>query len=182
MKKISVLLFGISILGISLYGLSINSYYVQVLLNISTPFIYARLALVAVLLTYVFVPSVRLYTTRSLVGAGGILMLLLGLVSVGSPTLLGYTSTYILLGDSLTLIEAGILAIVLSAELSAQRSRFVANAFGNMQSLFAGSLKGGAYTQIANSADQNTLLAKHLQKGNVAVAVSISKHLVPIPR
>lgn len=101
------------------------------------PFIYARIVLVAVLVAYSFVPSLRLYATQVLLGFGGIIMLSLGMASVASPTLLGQTNTYILLGDSLTLIEAGILAIVLSAELSAQRSRFMARGFAYIQLLVA---------------------------------------------
>lgn len=176
MKKFNVLLFGISILAISFYGLSTNSYYIQVFMNLSEPFMYARSALVAVLLLYVFVPSFRLYTTKNLVGASGVLMLCLGLTSVASPTLLGYTDAYMLLGDSLILIEAGLLAIVLSAELSAQRSQFIMSAFAYIQSLFTNPLKDVLYTQIINSADPGTSLAKYLQNANTAGVVS--KHLV----
>ncbi len=134
MKKFCLLLFSIGILGISLYGLLNNSFYVQILMNLNMLFIYARIALVAVLLLYDFVPSLRLYTTRALLSASGILMLLLGVVSVGSPNLLGHTTTYMLLGDSLMLIEAGILAIVLSAELSARKTEFMARSLKYIRS------------------------------------------------
>ncbi len=129
LKKVSVLLFTVGLLGISFYGMSNNSYYVQILMNLSTLFIYIRIAIVAILLTYVFVPSIRLYTTRTLLSISGILLVSLGVISLASPSLLGYTSPYILLGDTLTLIEAGIFAIILSAELSAQRSRFIARSY-----------------------------------------------------
>lgn len=46
MKKFIVLLFGIYILGFSMYGVSNDSYYVQLLINVSTPYIYARIALI----------------------------------------------------------------------------------------------------------------------------------------
>lgn len=131
----NVLLFTASLLGVCFYGLSTNSYYVRILINLSTPFVYARIAVAAVLVAYAFVPSLRLYVTRALLGFGGILLLSLGLISIGSPTVLGYTSSYTLIGDSLTLIESGILAIVLSAELSARRSSMLVRSFAYMQSL-----------------------------------------------
>ena len=61
----------------------------------------------------------------------------LGLISLVSPTLLGHGNSYILFGDSLTLIEGGILAIVLSAELSVRRSRFMTGGFLYIKSLVA---------------------------------------------
>lgn len=164
MKKINVLLFGISILGFSFYGLSTSSFYVQILMNTSVPFTYARIALVAALLTYVFVPSLRLYTTKALVSATGISMLLIGLISVGSPSLLGHANTYILIGDSLILIEAGILAVVLSAELSARRTQFTMKAFNYTQALFTDSLKNVAHTKMTDAVVKDTNLAQHLTK------------------
>ena len=163
MKKINVLLFCIIILGFSLFGLSTNSHYTHMLIDISVPFIYARIAIVAALLTYVFVPSLRLYMTRALVSAGGILMLSTGLISLGSPSLLGYTNTYILLGDSLTLIEAGILAIVISTELSVQKSQFIMKIFDRLQPLFTSSIKDVGHAHMANRANRSTPLAQHLQ-------------------
>ncbi len=135
MKKISVLLFTICLLGVCFYGLSTNSYYVQLLVNLSTPYVYVRIAVVAALVAYAFIPSLRLYVTRALLGFGGGLLLILGLVSLGSPTVLGYASGYTLIGDSLTLIEGGILAIVLSTELSARRSSMLVRSFAYIQSL-----------------------------------------------
>ncbi len=135
LKKFNVLLFTFGLLGISFYGISNNLYYVQILMNLSTLFIYIRIAVVTVLLTYVFVPSMRLYTTRTLLSISGVLLLSLGVISVGSPSLLGHTNPDILLGDTFTLIEAGIFAIILSAELSAQRSRFIVRSFRFVRSL-----------------------------------------------
>lgn len=171
MKKFNVLLFGISILGLSFYGLLTNSHYVQILINVSVFFIYVRIVLVAALLAYVFVPSIRLYTTKALISVGGILMLSLGLISLGSPSLLGHTNTYILFGDSLILIEAGILAIVLSAELSAQRSQFMVKIFDHIQSQFTDSLKRVVYTQMPYSTVQNMTLAQYSYNNNAKVPI-----------
>lgn len=144
MKKFIVLLFSSILLGLSLYGLSSNSFYVQILIDLDTSFIYARLALVALFLMYTFVPWLRLYVTKALLGIGGILLLSLGLISFGSPTVLGHSN--MLIGDTLTLIEGGILAVVLSAELSARRSRFIARGFVYVRSLFASKPKELAYS------------------------------------
>ena len=137
MKKLGVLLYGIGLLGISLYGLSNNSYYIQIFINLSKPYMLVRSLLIMVLAAYTFVPQLRLYVTRALLSIGGIMLMALGLISLASPTLLGHGNSYILLGDSLTLIEGGILAIVLSAELSARRSRFMARSFLYIKSQLA---------------------------------------------
>lgn len=136
MNKFSVLLFSIGLLFLSFYGLYSNSYYVQVFINLDMPYIYARLGLIAILLAYTFVPSLRLYITRALLGIAGISFLALGLISFGSPTILGYSNNYILIGDALTLIEAGILSLILSADLSVRRSKFVAKSFVYVRSPF----------------------------------------------
>ena len=121
--------------GASSYGVFSDSYYVQLLINLDMIFIYARIALVAILLIYVLAPALRTYSSRALLHASGALMIMLGVFSAVSPTLIGHNITYILLGDSLLLVEAGILSIVLGTELSANRSRVMARAYSYMQSL-----------------------------------------------
>ena len=135
MKKFNVLIFSSVLLGFSFYGLFGNSYYVQLLMNLSMLFNFMRIALVTVLLMYVFVPSLRLYTTRAMLSVLGIFLLSVGVISVGFPSILGHFNMYILLGDSIVLIELGILSIVLSAELSAQRSRFMARCYCYIRAL-----------------------------------------------
>lgn len=126
MKKFGVLLFGISLLGISYYGLSNDSYFIHLLMNLDEPYMYARLGLVTALLAYAFIPQLRLDTTKSMLGGGGVMLLLLGVLSLYSPTMFGNAYSYVLIGDMLTLIEGGILAIVLSAELPARKTTFIA--------------------------------------------------------
>lgn len=126
MKKFNVLIFSLTLLGLSLYGLYSSSNYVQFLISLNLLIIYARIAVVAILLAYVFIPSFRLYTTRSMIFLGGILLIVLGAISIGSPTLLmSHSSIYLQPGDIFTLFEAGILSIVLSVELSASRSSYI---------------------------------------------------------
>jgi hypothetical protein len=90
-----------------------------------------------VLAAYAFVPQVRLYATRNLLSVGGTILLSLGVISVSSPTLLGHAGREILVGDTLTLIEGGILAIILSAELPARQSRLLAKSYLYIKSQLA---------------------------------------------
>lgn len=128
-KKIFVIIFGICLLGISYYGLSNNIYYIQIFMNLEQPYMYFRVAFVFILMGYAFMSWLRIYITRALLGISGFILLILGWLSVFSPTLLGRVQDYMLLGDSLALIEGGILSIVLSAELSARPSRFIARSY-----------------------------------------------------
>lgn len=163
MKKCNVLLFSAALLGLSLYGLLTGSYYVQLLINTSAPVMYARIALIVVLLAYVFVPSFRLLSTKALVNIGGMLLVALGLLSVCSPTLLGFTNTYIELGDTLTLIEGGILAIILSAELPTRRGRFMIKDFDYRLPRYTNPFKNMTYPTLGTNRFQGTTLARHLQ-------------------
>ena len=134
MKKFNVLILSLTLLGLSIYGLYASSNYVQLLISLNLHIIYARIALVAVLLAYVLIPSFRLYTTRTMLFIGGILLMVLGAISIGSPTLLmSHSSIYLQPGDIFTLFEAGILSIVLSVELSASRSSYIARSIRLIQ-------------------------------------------------
>lgn len=137
MKKLCVVLYSICLLSISLYGLSSQSYYVQLLINLGKPYMLVRTALVMVLIAYTFLPWLRIYTTKALLGLVGILLLSLGLTSIISPDLFGHLNSWMVLGDVVTLIEGGILAIVLSTELSARRTNLMARSFINIQSFVA---------------------------------------------
>lgn len=145
MKKLSVLLFSTILLGINYYGLSNDSFYVAPFINLNILFVYLRIAIVIVLVTYTFMPGLRIYTTRALLGTGGIMLLSLGFIGMGWPFLLSESNGYVLIGDSIILIEGGILAIVLSAELSARKSKFMIGSFVYFRSLFATRTRTLAY-------------------------------------
>ena len=137
MKKISVLLYSLSLMGISFYGFSSHSYYVQLFINLGRPYLFVRTAFALALTIYAFIPWLRVYVTKALFGLGGLVLLSLGLVSVYSPNLLGHINGWMLLGDDLMLIEGGILAIVLSAELSIRRTELLTSSLINMRLLMA---------------------------------------------
>lgn len=117
MKKLSVSLYAATLLSLTLYGLLSHSYYVQILINLSSPYVLVRCLIVAMLVLYAFVPQVRLHSTKTFLGMSGTALLIVGLMSICSPTLLGYSTKYVLLGDTITMLEGGILGVVLSAEL-----------------------------------------------------------------
>ena len=161
MKKLCVLLYSIALLSVSLYGLSSHSYYVQILINLGKPYMVVRIALVIVLVFYAFIPWLRLYVVKTLLGISGMMLLSLGLFTIFSPNMLGHLNTWMRPGDDLTLIEAGILAVVLSAELSARRTRFMARSYAYVQSLFATQPRKLVYSVVS----QETNIIKQVLDG-----------------
>ena len=172
MKKLCVILYGFAVLGLSFYGLSNHSYYVQVLINLGRPYMIVRIALVMVLVFYAFISWLRTYAAKTLLGIGGMTLLSLGLFTIFSPSLLGHLNTWMRFGDNLTLIEGGILAVVLSAELSARRTTFMARSYAYVQSLFVTQPRKLVYS-VAN---KDTDIIKQVLNG--AAASPVLKPLV----
>ena len=150
MKSASILLFSICLLGVTFYSLSNGSYYLPPLINLGILFVFLRLALVTILVMYGFVPSLRFYFAKVLLGISGIIMLPLGIICIGSPSLFGQFNSYMLIGDALVLVEGGILAIVLSAELYSRESKFMVWSFAYLQLLFATRTRKLAYLSPLN--------------------------------
>jgi hypothetical protein len=161
MKKLCVLLYSIALLGVSFYGLSNHSYYVQILINLGRPYMDVRIALVIVLMLYAFIPWLRIYVTKTLLGISGMTLLSLGVFTIFSPSLLGHLDTWMRFGDNLTLIEGGILAVVLSTELSARRTTFMARSYAYVQSLFATQPRKLVYSVVS----QETNVIKQVLDG-----------------
>lgn len=174
MKRIDVLLFCLLMLGFSFYGLLTNSHYAQVFINISAPFMLARICIALSLLAYVFVPRLRTQTTRILAAISGALLLSLGLASIASPTLLGHLHTQILLGDSVTLFETGIFAIILSLEATTHSSRFIVKAFKYVKLPLGTPLNNAVTTQMVNSLDGETVLSPHMRNDNTGNSAHLS--------
>lgn len=131
------LFFGVALLYASYYGLSNNSYYVQLLISLDLVFVYARVALLSVLSLYIFLPRLRTYTTRSVLCIAGVMSTALGFMSVFWPVEIVASTGNVLLGDSLSLIVAGILTIVLGNGLSARRSSYVSAGIHYVRSMWA---------------------------------------------
>ncbi|HUC95629.1 MAG TPA: hypothetical protein VMR76_01565 [Candidatus Saccharimonadia bacterium] len=103
--------------------------------------------------------------TKTLLGIGGVALLTLGLFTTLSPSLVGHLNTWVLLGDDLTLIEAGILAVVLSAELSARRTRFIASGYAYLHSRLATQPRRSVYSPVG---PKNSNLTTLMLNGNRA--------------
>ena len=159
MNKLCVLLYAIAVFGLSYYGLSSHSYYVQLLINLDRPYMFVRATLIIALTVYAFIPWLRISVTKALLGIGGVALLSLGLTAICSPSLLGHLNTWMLPGDSIMLIEGGILAVVLSAELPARRTKFMAKGYTYVQLLLSIQLRRLVYsTTIVPDAIQGTTL------------------------
>ncbi len=123
MKKSTVTLFGISVLALSWYGINNPSYYFDILLSDTTPFLYARILLVLCLAAFVFFYKLRTYTVKFLVGLSGVALFFTAFLTIFSPSLFGYFNNYVPIGDSLIFIEGGIIAAVASSELPGHHSK-----------------------------------------------------------
>ncbi|HYF97049.1 MAG TPA: hypothetical protein VD947_03350 [Patescibacteria group bacterium] len=122
MKKIGVILYGaiasiLVIAGLSNQSLSENLF---VDLNITHVSIYAMTAVGLGL--YSFIPSVRTLSTRNILGIYGLSMVVFAAGALVAPGVFGQFWGYMFLGDMLMLVEGGILATVLSLELSVHPS------------------------------------------------------------
>lgn len=136
MKKLFVVVFSGSLLSISFFNLSSKLFFLPILVNLSKPYVIMRVVLVTILISYAFIPHLRLHLAKNILSISGLLLVSLGVFSVISPGLLGHLNNWILLGDSLTLIEGGILAIVLSLELPYRVPKFLIGAAYLTRSLF----------------------------------------------
>ncbi len=139
MNKITITVFSIALLSINLYGLLNDSYYFSLIFNSDITFVFIRLLIIGVLVAYVFLNAVRLYSTRFIMLNIGLALIMLGVVSAFTTSIFGFNTSSILIGDSLVLIEAGALSIISGLELSARRSRFMINSFNSTKYYLQGS-------------------------------------------
>lgn len=181
MKKLGVLLYGFAVLGLGFYGLSNHSYYVQVLINLGRPYMVVRTALVIILVFYAFIPWLRTYVAKTLLGIGGMTLLFMGLLSVGSPSLLGHLHIWMRPGDNLMLIEGGILAVVLSAELSARRTRFMARSYAHVQLLFVTQPRKLVYSVVSKRVEAINIFEQVLNMDRVIPAAEPQMRMYTMP-
>ena len=120
--KLTTLAFALSIAAVSIYGLLRPSYGLGLFLGLNTYFAQVRLMIAAILITYAFVPSIRLKVSQISLGLGGLVCLGVGVVAMVSPAMLGAFSEYMVIGDLVIAIESGVLAIILAAELPTKQS------------------------------------------------------------
>ncbi len=124
MKKFWVLTFGLAVMGVTAYGIARPSYEMQNLLEFSELFVIGRIMMILLLVSYVFIEQLRLPGFRLLLGAASLAMLSLGISTIVSPTLYGYFTNYLPLGDTVIFLEGGILGLLLAFELPLYRSNY----------------------------------------------------------
>lgn len=122
MNKAHVLLFGTVSVNLTLYSMLEPGYYIDLLISSDKSFVLIRILATVFMALYVFRPQIRTYFTRSIMRSLGLALMLLGVMTFLSPTFFGQFPTYIPIGDTLLFIEGGILATLLSLELSVQGS------------------------------------------------------------
>jgi hypothetical protein len=120
--KLATLAFAVSISAISVYGLIQPTYELGLFLGLNPHFTQARLMIVAILISYTFIPAIRLKVSQMSLLFCGLIFLGVGVTSTISPGMLGDFSRYMVIGDLVILIETGVLAILLAAELPARKS------------------------------------------------------------
>lgn len=95
-----------------------------------------RIILVTILLIYTFISLSRSHFMRISLFIGGLGLVSLGFVSIYSPGLFGYLNNWILIGDSLTLVEIGIISIILSSELTSRKTEYLSEMYYYLRLLF----------------------------------------------
>lgn len=120
--KLATLAFALSISAISIYGIFQPTYELGLFLGLNPHFAQARLMIAAILISYAFIPAIRLKVSQLSLLFCGLIFLGIGVISMISPGMLGDFSRYMVIGDLVILIESGVLAILLSAELPVRKS------------------------------------------------------------
>lgn len=117
MKKVSVFLFSIATLLLTVYSLWHPNYLLQELVALGEPFVLARLFLILALFSYMFFPKARTILFRGILLLTGLSAIAFGSVTMFSPMFFGHFSSYVPIGDVFIFLEGGILAMLLVLEL-----------------------------------------------------------------
>ncbi len=126
MYKYCVSLYSGLMMGVMVLGIVISSYYVQILINTTTPFMLVRLLIVLCLMAYVFFPKIRNQLARAFIALFGITLITFSIITLVSPTFLGHFNYFLPIGDVLGFLEGGILASLVSIELPSKKSQLMA--------------------------------------------------------
>ena len=121
MKKLTTLLFCLTVASLTAYGLLWPNYMIVSFLEFSEPYVHMRVLMILVLMPYVFIPAARNSATKLLVSAGAVMALIFGAVTAFSPMFMGRLDGYLPIGDVFIFIEGGILALLAAIELPAAR-------------------------------------------------------------
>lgn len=117
MNRISVLLFSVLTLLLTVFSLSNPNYLLQELVSLQEPFVLARLFLILVLISYMFFEASRTVVFKAVLLSTGIMALGFGMITLFSPMLFGYLGTYVPIGEVFIFLEGGILALLMALQL-----------------------------------------------------------------
>lgn len=115
------LLFILTTIGISIYGLLSPSYYLSYIIDLSDTSAYVRSSVAGLLFIYAFFTPTRINPIRSLMILFGVFSLGAGVTALFSPLMFNYFSYYIPLGDVLLALEAGVLSMLAALQLPARK-------------------------------------------------------------
>lgn len=117
MNRISVFLFSIATLLLTVFSLSNPNYLLQELISLEEPFVLARLFVVLALVGYMFFEASRTVVFRAVLLLTGFMALGFGMVTMFSPMFFGYLGTYVPIGEVFIFLEGGILALLMALQL-----------------------------------------------------------------
>lgn len=117
MTKTCVATFSTFVLALSFYSIQNQTGYINSFIENGVIYVGARLAVIACLLAYTFIPSVRTFFTRDTLSVLGLALMAFGVITLLSPTLFGYIQDFFSFGDTVILFESGVLARLISLEL-----------------------------------------------------------------
>lgn len=117
MKKVNTTLFCLATIGVTVFGLIWQNYFLGLLVSLNEPYVQLRLLLVIVLSSYVYFYELRTRGFKLLLQLGAILLLIFSISALFSPTVFGFLSHYVLIGDVFIFLEGGIIALLLATEL-----------------------------------------------------------------
>lgn len=162
MTKQCITIFSTFVLVLSFYAVQNQTGYINSFMETGAVYVAVRVALVAILLAYTFIPKLRTFFARDVLTVAGLALMAFAVTATVSPTLLGSLQSFFPFGDAVMLFEAGILARLVSIELPAYQPHPVENALENSLVKYDSSLASFQMSQMAEATPtQRKLATKH---------------------
>lgn len=159
MTKQCITIFSAFVLGLSYYAVQNQTGYINSFMDTGVVYVGARMAIVAMLLAYTFMPKLRTLFARDVLSIAGIGLMTFAVTAVVSPTLFGNLQAFFPFGDAVMLFEAGILARLASIELPTYQPQTVENSLENSVVKYDSTLASFQMSQIAEASPSQSKLA-----------------------
>lgn len=137
MTKTCIATFSGFVVALSVYAAQNPTGYINAFIETNPVYISLRIAIIAGLMAYAFIPSVRTFFARGFMATAGLALMAFGLATIFSPTLFGYLTNYYSIGDSIIFLESGILARLIGIELPAHKPMSLENSIVKYDSSLA---------------------------------------------